>query len=88
MLTDFRVFPAPITAQQPITVQIQSIERFKGVLYLTDLQGRKIGEAKVREFYPGDNEETFSLNNLVSGLYLMVLETPQGRTFAKVPVVD
>jgi hypothetical protein len=88
MLTDFRVFPAPITAQQPITVQIQSIERFKGVLYLTDLQGRRIGETKVREFYPGDNEETFSLNNLVSGLYLMVLETPQGRTFAKVPVVD
>lgn len=88
LLTSFQVFPTPVSAQQPITVQIQSIERFKGILYLTDLQGRKIGSAKIREFYPGDNEEHFSIPNLASGIYLVVLETPQGRTFAKLPVVD
>ncbi len=88
LLTSFHVFPTPVSTQQPITVQIQSIERFKGILYLTDLQGRKIGSAKIREFYPGGNEEHFSIPNLASGMYFVVLETPQGRTFAKLPVVD
>ncbi len=88
MLTSFKVFPLPVSSQQSISVQIQSIERFKGLLYLTDLQGKKIGTSQVREFYPGDNEETFSFPNLVSGMYLLVLETPQGRTYAKVPVID
>ena len=58
------------------------------MLYLTDLQGRRVGTPQVREFYPGDNEEIFDFPNLVSGLYFMVLETPQGRTYAKVPVID
>lgn len=88
MLTSFHVFPTPTTPDQPITVQIQSIEQFKGILYLTDLQGRIVGNQRVREFYPGDNEEHFVFSNLASGMYLMVLDTPHGRTYAKVPVID
>lgn len=80
----FNVFPNPVAQQGNVTFYLNQPQMVK--MELIDLNGKTIKEITNNNFITGENQVSFSTENLSKGLYLIKTQLPTGQFMHKVLV--
>lgn len=81
------VGPNPVRANASIQVEINSTEVFEGQINWYSLDGRRISTGAGRHFTNGTNRISLSTGDLSAGVYVLALETAEGRLTKRIAVL-
>lgn len=81
------VGPNPVHANSSIQVEINSTEVFEGQISWYSMDGRRITTEAGRRFTNGTNRISLSTGDLSAGVYVLALETAEGRLTKRVAVL-
>lgn len=82
---EINVFPNPVHLSESVSIQFPSIINGQVEVEVIDLSGRRIAYKKIENV---NHEITFPLDLASSGIYLLIIQTPEFRTISKLTVVD
>jgi hypothetical protein len=82
---EINVFPNPVHLSESVTLQLPSVKNGRVEVEVIDLSGRRIAYEKIENV---NNEITFPFNLASSGIYFLIIQTPESRTTSKLTVVD
>lgn len=85
LIADWNIYPNPISAGQPLSIQISTSRNFFVELFLFDGLGRTIEQWK-RNLSPFNSNFELSTKRLSAGVYYLVLVTPEGEQRRKIVV--
>lgn len=86
-LTAWQVAPNPLQEEMPVKLLVQSERNFEATARIFDLAGREVFEQNGLQFAEGSNVATLTPGNLDNGMYLLVLQSGEGRAVRKLSVL-
>lgn len=82
----WRVWPNPVSGQQPIQIELQTAQPFDASLELTALDGRRVTAPFNQRFKTGINRIELPVQHLTPGVYWIKIQTGEGLLSKKVVV--
>jgi len=86
-LTAWQVAPNPLQEDAPIRLLVQSERSFGATARIFDLTGRQVFEQDNLQFSEGSNAVALAPGKLDNGMYLLVLQSGEGRAVRKLSVL-
>ena len=83
---DFSVFPNPMTAEGG-QMAIRMKEATTADVTIYDLNGRPVKNFRGQQFTAGENNMRIETQDLPTGTYMLIVDTPQGREVSKFVVL-
>lgn len=87
-ISDWSVSPNPVSNASVLEVKIQAPVAFESEIKLFDLTGKMILQSGVENFSAGENIYALELNNQTSGVYILTIETAEGRLNKRVLILE
>ncbi|HAD11548.1 MAG TPA: hypothetical protein DCF33_03820 [Saprospirales bacterium] len=85
-LSGWQISPNPANDAQ-VKLLVNADETFEAAIRVTDMAGRTVSIQQGVNFLQGENTFTLDVNNLANGLYLVSLESQNGRNVRKLSIL-
>lgn len=83
VMNNISIYPIPV--MDNVTISFNSKELFGSMIMINDLSGKQISTLAI-EVAKGKNEFNFPLKNLAPGMYLLSVQTPEGKILNRIVV--
>jgi hypothetical protein len=87
-LDEWTISPNPIVAQQSIQLSLQASKSFNGLFSLYSTAGQQVRTFGRQIIQQGNNNLRFDLNDMLPGVYLLVLDHDKGREIKRVVIAQ
>lgn len=84
-LDNFKLYPSLLNAGEPLTISVNSSINISGEIRLLDISGKLLLSQKLTD-HLGEKTYQISTSGLKKGMYLVGLETLEGKVFEKLVV--